>query len=94
MEIENVPGKKFRGAVDGGEARLLYRRTADNDYDLVSTLVPQESRGKHIADQLVRFALQAAKNENVKVIATCPYVKHWFEKHPEERSILKTPSAQ
>ena len=89
MEIKNeVENKKFTTQVEGGEARIAYRRGAGNSYDLVSTLVPYESRGKNIADQLVREALKTAKQEGVSVIATCPYVKHWFQRHPEESSIL------
>lgn len=88
MQVENVVGKKFRATVEGGEARILYRRGPENSYNLIETLVPAEARGKNVADQLVRAALQTARDENVKVIATCPYVKRWFEKHPEEQSIL------
>lgn len=88
MQIENIDGKKFRAMVDGGEAHILYRRGPENSYNLIETLVPVKSRGKNVADQLVREALQTARAENVKVIATCPYVKRWFEKHPEEQSIL------
>lgn len=88
MEIENVTGSKFRVMVDGGEAHILYRRGPENSYDLIATEVPPEARGQNVADQLVREALRTAKAENVKIIATCPYVKRWFEKHPEENGIL------
>ncbi|KYG62148.1 GNAT family N-acetyltransferase [Bdellovibrio bacteriovorus] len=89
MEFKHdVQGHKFLTMVEGGEAHLLYRRKGDV-YDLYATEVPPEARGKNVADQLVREALKTAKQENAQVIATCPYVKKWFEKHPEEKSILK-----
>ncbi len=89
MDIQNDMEKhKFVTAVDGGDAVILYRRAADNAYDLYSTEVPHESRGRSIADQLVREAIKQAKAEKVQIIPTCPYVKRWFERHPEERTIL------
>ncbi|MNJ92717.1 hypothetical protein D3C87_103910 [compost metagenome] len=89
MQIKNdTANRKFTASVDGGEAKIRYRRGPDNAYELVATEVPEEARGKNIADQLVREALRVAKEEDVQVIATCPYVKRWFEKHPEEQGIL------
>ncbi|KHD89208.1 MAG: acetyltransferase [Bdellovibrio sp. ArHS] len=85
----DVQGQKIFTMVEGGEAHILYRRGQDNSYDLYSTEVPPEARGKNVADQLVREALKLAKSEKAQVIATCPYVKKWFEKHPEEKAILK-----
>ncbi len=89
MEItHDTAHRKFSVPVEGGEGVLLYRRGPQNSYDLYSTVVPPEARGKNVADQLVRKALQAAKDENVKVIPTCPYIAKWFERHPEESSLL------
>lgn len=79
---------RFVANVEGGEAVLKYRRGPGNSYDLLSTNAPEEARGQNVGDKLVRAALQVAKDENVQVIGTCPYVRHWFEKHPEERAIL------
>lgn len=89
MEIKNdTANRKFTTQVTGGEAKIRYRRGPDDAYDLVATEVPPEARGQNIADKLVREALRVAKEEDVKIIATCPYVKKWFEKHPEENGIL------
>ncbi|WII72130.1 GNAT family N-acetyltransferase [Bdellovibrio sp. 22V] len=90
MDIQNdSTHRRFKTLVDGGEAHILYHRGPQNSYDLFATEVPPESRGKNIADQLVREAIKVAKSENVQIIATCPYVKHWFDKHPEEKEILQ-----
>lgn len=79
---------KFYILVDGSEALLQYKRGPENSFNLTHTLVPPAARGKGIAEELVKAALQEAKKEKVKVIATCSYVAKWFEKHPEEKSIL------
>jgi predicted GNAT family acetyltransferase len=92
MEIKNdTNSKKFTSQVEGGEAYIIYRRGPENAYELVSTLVPPPARGHNVADQLVRMALETAKREQVKIIATCPYVRSWFKKHPSEQAILQSP---
>lgn len=89
MDIKHdVANKKFAVQVAGGEAHAFYRRGPMNSYDIYSVVVPVESRGKNIADQLVREAIKAARAENVKIIPTCPYVVKWFERHPEEQVLL------
>ena len=89
MEIKHdIANKKFSTQVLGGEAHALYRRGPLNSYDVFSVEVPVESRGKNIADLLVREVLKAARSENVHIIPTCPYVARWFNRHPEEQSLL------
>ncbi|MNS72952.1 hypothetical protein D3C72_1063760 [compost metagenome] len=92
MEIQNdKTNHKFVAQVEGGEAHILYRRGTNNELELYSTLVPAQARGKNIADLMVREALNFAKEEKVLIIDTCPYVKVWFKKHPEESGILANP---
>jgi predicted GNAT family acetyltransferase len=38
-----------------------------------------------VADALVRAALAYARERDLNVIATCPYVQAWLRRHPEER---------
>ncbi len=90
MDIKNdKEGKRFFATVEGGDAHILYERGKNSSYDLYATYVPVESRGHNIADQLAREAVRVARAEKVKIIDTCPYVKSWFNKHPEERDILE-----
>lgn len=89
MEIKNdTANRKFTAQVPGGEAKIIYRRGPDNVYELISTEVPVEARGHLIASDLVTEAIRVAKAEDVKVIATCPYVRSWFRKHPDQSGIL------
>jgi uncharacterized protein len=64
------------------KAMLQYHRTADH-ITLLHTEVPQSSRGRGLAKQLVRAALDYAHFNQLKVIAICPFVKAYLAKHPE-----------
>ncbi|MEK2643956.1 GNAT family N-acetyltransferase [Bdellovibrio sp. BCCA] len=88
MEIQRIQDKKFSAQVEGGEAVLLYRRGPQNSMDILGVEVPPPARGKNVADQLMREALRKAKEEHVKVIASCSYAESWFDRHPEEEDII------
>ena len=60
-----------------GEAELLF--------ELQHTEVPPSGKGHGIGDALVRAALAHARDQGLRVIATCPYVQAWLRRHPEER---------
>lgn len=92
LDIRNdAQRRRFTTNVEGGEAFIAYRKGNNNIYELVATEVPVASRGQNIGDALVREALKTAKLEMAQVIATCPFVKRWFVKHPDEQAILAKP---
>jgi hypothetical protein len=68
-----------------GEAELLYRPFADDVLELQHTEVPRSGRGQGFGDALVRAALDHARQQGMRVMATCPYVQSWLRRHPGER---------
>ncbi len=51
------------------------------------TLVPPELRGRGIAEQLVRAALDDARAKNRKVVPQCAYVTKFIERHAEYQDL-------
>jgi uncharacterized protein len=68
-----------------GDAELIYAPLSDDVLDLQHTEVPPSGQGAGIGDALVRAALAHAREQGMRVMATCPYVQAWLRKHPEER---------
>jgi predicted GNAT family acetyltransferase len=68
-----------------GEAELIYGEFAEDVLDLQETEVPPTGRGKGVGDALVRAALRYARERGARVMATCPYVRAWLRRHPDER---------
>jgi uncharacterized protein len=68
-----------------GDAELIYGPFSDDVLDLQHTDVPPSGQGRGIGDALVRAALAYAREQGMRVMATCPYVQAWLRKHPEER---------
>jgi predicted GNAT family acetyltransferase len=80
----DVENSRFVIPVGQGEAELVYRLIGDSTIDLQHTEVPKSDRGRGVADTLVRAAVKHARENRLRVIPSCPYVKAWFERHPEE----------
>ncbi len=55
---------------------------------LIHTEVPPAFAGHGVAAALTRFALDDARRRGLKVIAICPYVRRYLEKHPDDMDIV------
>lgn len=50
---------------------------------MTHTFVPSELRGRSIAENLVRAALEYARTERLRVVPACSYVEAFIKRHPE-----------
>jgi len=90
MDIEikqNTEQNRFVSSVEGYEAVLEYT-LKDNVIDLYRTFAPPELRGKGVAGKIVKYVLEHAKENNLKVIPTCPYVKGYIERKEDYKELL------
>jgi hypothetical protein len=55
------------------------------------TEVPKELSGRGVGSRLVKGALDQVRLDQLKIIANCPFVKAYIEKHPEQADLLATP---
>jgi predicted GNAT family acetyltransferase len=85
---DNAAQHRFELAVDGHIAATYYER-ADGVITFVHTEVPPELGGKGIGSKLVKGALDQVRASGLKVLAQCPFVKAWIDKHPDYADLLK-----
>jgi predicted GNAT family acetyltransferase len=86
MTVRHDPeGSRFVVQLPDGEAQLFYAPFGDDILDLQHTEVPPSGQGEGVGDALVRAALAYAREHQLQVMATCPYVQAWLRRHPEER---------
>lgn len=69
-------------------AEIKFPATEDGLVNFAGTFVDPALRGQGIGDQMVRAAIAEIRKRGAKAIATCPYVKAWFSRHPEESDVL------
>jgi predicted GNAT family acetyltransferase len=84
----NAAQHRFELEVDGHVAAAYYERTGDV-ITFEHTEVPAELGGKGIGSKLVKGALDQVRAEGLRVVAQCPFVKGWIDKHPDYADLLK-----
>jgi len=85
---DNPAHRRYELAVDGHIAATYYE-IADGVITFAHTEVPPELGGKGIGSKLVKGALDQVRANGLKVIAQCPFVKAWIDKHPDYADLLK-----
>jgi predicted GNAT family acetyltransferase len=87
--VSNNPAHhRYEFAVNGHIAATYYQ-IADGVITFVHTEVPPELGGKGIGSILIKGALDQVRAAGLKVIAQCPFVKAYIDKHPDYADLLK-----
>ena len=84
----DAPKHRFVANVAGGQAELVYSQPDPKTIDLQHTSVPAEARGQHVAEALASTAFAYARQAGLRVIPTCPFVRQWLLRHPEQRDVI------
>lgn len=71
-------------------AEITFPDIDERTVDINHTFVDNSLRGQGIAGELVEAAVVKLKEENKKIVPTCPYVVNWFKKNVEYTEILKS----
>jgi predicted GNAT family acetyltransferase len=86
MTVQHDPERsRFFIPLEDGEAELFYALFGDDVLDLQHTEAPSSAKGRGVGDALIRAALAYARERDLRVMATCPYVQAWLRRHPAER---------
>ncbi len=80
--------ERFEAHVDGELAGSLTYVIKRGRLALIHTGVLPAFEGRGVGSALVRFALDSARERGLKVIATCPYVQAYLDRHPADDDIV------
>lgn len=78
----NVAANRFELETDGHLACVDYECRI-GVITFTHTFVPSELRGRGLAEQLVRAALEYARGEKLQVVPACSYVARFIDRHAE-----------
>jgi predicted GNAT family acetyltransferase len=84
---DNMQRHRFELDPDGHVAFSNYKRDAGT-ITILHTEVPKQLSGKGIGSALVRGLLDIARAQKLKVVAKCPFVAGYIDKHPEYADLL------
>jgi predicted GNAT family acetyltransferase len=54
------------------------------------TEVDEGHQGEGLAGRLVQAALDDARESALRVVALCPYVRSWLQRHPDYQDLQRT----
>jgi uncharacterized protein len=86
--VNNKTRHRYELAVEGHIAATYYS-LADGVITFIHTEVPPELGGRGVASTLIRGALDQVRADGLKVIAQCPVVKAFIDKHADYQDLLK-----
>ena len=86
--VNNKTRHRYELTVEGHIAATYYS-LADGVITFIHTEVPPELGGRGIGSTLIRGALDQVRADGLKVIAQCPFVKAFIEKHADYQDLLK-----
>jgi len=80
--------QKFFVLTEDMESKLNYDKIDDKTLQYQSTFVPDELRNMGLAADIVKYALDYARNNNFKIIPSCSYVRNYISRHPEYEDLI------
>jgi predicted GNAT family acetyltransferase len=86
--VDNPAHHRFELTIDGHIARSEYA-LKDGVITFLHTEVPEALAGKGIGSKLIKGVLDQVRARGLKVVAQCPFVKSYIEKHAEYADLLK-----
>lgn len=84
----NEQESRFETTVDGSVAFAEYDLEEPNRIVLTHTIVPDELSGRGVAGEIVKFALDHAREQGLTVVPQCSYAAAWIKRHPEYGDLL------
>ena len=87
---DNEAEKRYEARVDGELAGAAYYDTADDLIVFTHTEVDDAYEGQGVGSTLVRAALDDVRADGRrKVVARCPFIKGWIDRHPAYQDLLE-----
>jgi predicted GNAT family acetyltransferase len=80
--------RKYFALIDGKESVLEYSEVGERTLNLFHTYVPPEQRGRGIADEIVRHALDDVERRGFKVVPSCWFVRVYMQRPTRYHPLL------
>jgi predicted GNAT family acetyltransferase len=80
--VHNPEARRFEIVVDEAMAVLDYA-LSNGRITFLHTGVPAALEGRGLGSRLAKAGLEYARRERLRVVAQCPFVRSYLERHPE-----------
>jgi len=88
--VDNGARSRYEAHVDGRLAgHIQYHRTS-RYLDFLHTQVEPEFEGRGVGSRLAAGALDDVRAHRGRVLATCPFIRAYLQRHPEYADLVVT----
>ena len=92
MQIENkkvgTRGFFYLAGTKEPLAKMVYTMPSPDKMIIEHTEVSEELKGQNVGLQLVKTAVEFAREHNIKIIPLCPFANSVFKRKPEFADVL------
>ncbi|MBS7333081.1 MAG: N-acetyltransferase [Weeksellaceae bacterium] len=67
---------------------IKYEWAKNGNINATGTFIDEKYRGQGLGENLMEELIELAEQNDVQIYPICPYVIHYFEKHPEFEYLL------
>lgn len=92
--VNNKQQYRFEIALPDGGLAILQYRWLKGSMVLMHTLVPSSNRLKGVGSTLVKYVLDYARAQQLKIVVYCPFVAKYVKDHPEYNDLIDTSVAR
>lgn len=87
---DNPQQSRLEALLDDGTVAgfAQYRRRGDSTYSFTHTEVGEEFEGQGVGGQLVRGVMDFAREQGVKILPTCTFVRAYMRDHEDTHDLL------
>lgn len=91
LTVQNEPDEsRYSLYKDGERIGVAEYELRDDAIVFTHTVVDPEKRERGMASTLVQTALDDVRdNTDLRVVASCPYVRKWISEHPEYAALQR-----
>jgi predicted GNAT family acetyltransferase len=87
---DNAAASRYELLLDGAVVGFSEYRDRDGRRIFVHTIVDPAHGGRGLGNRLARAALDDALAREMPVVARCPFIRAWIERHPDYAERLAT----
>ena len=88
MITHNPQARRFETTKEGLVCLIDYV-PFEGGINLTHTYVPRALEGQGIASALTKYALEYARENHLKIIPSCSFIRTYLKRHPEYEDLVK-----
>jgi predicted GNAT family acetyltransferase len=86
--VDQPDRMRYEVRVDGRTGGFVAYRRHGGSVDLYHTEIDDAFEGRGLGGALARGALDDLRARGLRVVASCPFIAGWIERHPDYHDLL------